>query len=61
MKKLLVLVLLVAFGVNLNAQIITFKDAKFKAKLLESSPNNYIARDSNNTRISIDLNQDGEN
>lgn len=44
-----------AFGQN-----IVFADANFKAKLLESSPSNYIASDINNHYIAIDSNSDNE-
>ena len=43
-----------------NAQVITFTDPVFKAKLLESSPGNFIARDLSGDYFSIDSNTNNE-
>ena len=52
--------LFLLFGVLLNAQIVNFTDATFKAKVLESSPDNKIAKDLNGNYFKIDANNDGE-
>lgn len=43
-----------------QAQDISFSDAVFKTKLLESSPTNTIAQDNMNNNIAIDADGDGE-
>jgi hypothetical protein len=43
-----------------QAQIITFPDANFKAKLLQANSTNMIAYSQNNDFITIDTNADGE-
>ena len=60
MMKKLYLLLFLPFFCSLNAQIITFPDSAFKAKLLESSPNNFIARNLNGDYFSIDSNSNNE-
>lgn len=60
MKKTYFLLFIVLFVSSLNAQIISFTDPVFKAKLLESSPSNFIARDLNGDYFSIDANSNGE-
>ena len=57
MKKSLLLLLL--FTGMVNAQIISFPDANFKATLLLASPSNEIAFNSNGY-VTIDTNSDGE-
>ncbi len=54
MKKIVVAVLVLIVG-TLHAQVITFPDPAFKAKLLQSDTNNYIAGG-----VKIDANNDGE-
>jgi len=46
--------------ISANAQIINFADTAFKAKLIEASPSNNIARDLNHQNVKIDANSDGE-
>lgn len=58
MKKLFY-ILFFSVGIA-NAQIVNIPDANFKAKLLQASPTNIIARDFNNFPVTIDLNSDGE-
>lgn len=48
------------FGLSLNAQIISFIDANFKAKLLAASTSNEIAKGSFGNNIVIDTNANGE-
>lgn len=60
MKKSYFSLCFLLFIGSLNAQIITFSDAVFKAKLLESSPSNFVARDLNGDYFSIDSNSNGE-
>ena len=60
MKKIYFLVIALCVFNGLNAQIINFPDANFKAKLLASSQYNEIAMDVYNTRIKIDVNNNGE-
>lgn len=60
MKKSYFLLFIVSFVTSLNAQIITFSDPVFKAKLLESSLGNFIARDLNGDYFAIDANSNGE-
>jgi uncharacterized repeat protein (TIGR01451 family) len=59
MKKLYFLILFLCFY-GLNAQVITFSDATFKAILLQADTNNYIAQDSSGKSIKIDLNDNKE-
>ena len=59
MKKILYLLLLL-FGITIQAQVVTIPDTNFKAKLLEASPATEIAEDSNGNFITIDTNSDGE-
>lgn len=44
----------------MQAQIINFPDANFKAKLLEANTTNDIARDFEWNALKIDVNNDGE-
>lgn len=43
-----------------NAQVIEFEDENFKAKLLQSSSSNEIAKDGNGKTFKIDANNNGE-
>ena len=49
-----------AFAANTQAQVINITDANFKAKLLQSSSSNEIAKDSSGNKIKIDVNNDGQ-
>jgi Leucine-rich repeat (LRR) protein len=60
MKKAFLLYSLVLFVHSTNAQIISFSDPLFKAKLLESSSSNFIARNLNGDYFSIDANSNAE-
>ncbi|MGX7666784.1 T9SS type A sorting domain-containing protein [Flavobacterium pedocola] len=60
MKKLYFLLLVLFASVTVKAQIITFPDANFKAKLLQASPANQIARDMYGLLIKIDANNNSE-
>ncbi|MNS50432.1 Internalin-J precursor [compost metagenome] len=60
MKKIYFLLLFSCFLNSLNAQIVAIPDANFKAKLLEASSSNQIAKDLANNYFKIDLNEDGE-
>ncbi len=51
--------LLLFFTIS-QAQIITFSDANFKARLLSANPTNQIAMDLSNTYTTIDTNNNGE-
>ncbi len=46
--------------ITLQAQVINFPDANFKAALLASSPSNHIAQDFGFSYIKIDANDNGE-
>ncbi|MGQ2982164.1 leucine-rich repeat domain-containing protein [Flavobacterium sp.] len=59
MKKTLLLLPLLVAGI-MQAQIVNVPDANFKALLLSANPNNYTARDADNSFIKIDVNEDGE-
>lgn len=59
MKKVLVLGFLIVFGVNLKAQVISFKDANFKEMLVKSNSSLY-ASDLNGNQTKVDRNDDGE-
>ena len=59
MKKIYSLLFLLFFF-TLQAQIINIPDPNFKAKLLEASPSNNIAKDVNGNNITIDVNGDNE-
>lgn len=52
--------LLVAMGLNLNAQIINITDPVFKEKLLSAAPGFGIAKDLNGVYVGIDINHDNE-
>ncbi len=58
MKKLFLAVLLLTQVVN--AQIINFPDANFKAYLLAADSSNYIAKDFSGNFFKIDVNNDGQ-
>jgi hypothetical protein len=60
MKKLYFLVIALCFLSTAKAQIITFPDANFKAKLLLSSTSNSIAENLQGNNFKIDANNDGE-
>lgn len=60
MKNLYFLAFAFFFVTISNAQVITFTDPVFKAKLLESSPGNFIARDLSGDYFSIDSNTNNE-
>jgi hypothetical protein len=61
MKKIYFLLLVICLSTVANAQIINFPDANFKARLLEASSNNEIARDlTGNNYFKIDANNNGE-
>ena len=60
MKKLAFTLIFVISTICVNAQIINFPDANFKAKLLEASTENFIARNASNEYIKIDTNNNGE-
>jgi hypothetical protein len=57
-KKYFLLYLM--FGLSLNAQIITFSDANFKAKLLAANTSNEFAKSSFGNSIVVDTNGNGE-
>jgi hypothetical protein len=59
MKKLYFLFFL-TIGFLANSQIINFTDVNFKAKLLEASSSNQIARDINGAYFKIDTNNNNE-
>ena len=58
MKKLYFLLLI--FSLGTKAQIVDFPDANFKAKLLEASASNVIAKNLEGNFFKIDSNDDGE-
>lgn len=60
MKKSYLFLITLFVVISANAQIINFADAAFKAKLVEASPLNSIARDLNHQNVKIDANGDGE-
>lgn len=60
MKTKLLLLFTLLFFWKGEAQIIQFADADFKKVLLDANSDTYIAFDSNNQRITIDTNYDGE-
>ena len=60
MKKLYFLVIALCVLSTAKAQIITFPDANFKAKLLLSSTSNSIAENLQGNNFKIDANNDGE-
>jgi hypothetical protein len=60
MKKFYFLLLVLFLFSGMNAQVINFPDANFKAKLLEASTSNQIATTFNHDYIKIDANDDGE-
>ncbi|MFN3640336.1 MAG: T9SS C-terminal target domain-containing protein, partial [Flavobacterium sp.] len=60
MKSFSTTILFLLSGFLSQAQIINIPDANFKAKLLEASPSNTIARNTQNQYFKIDSNNDGE-
>jgi len=60
MKNLNLLLFFTLSIYSVNAQIITFADPVFKAKLLAANATNFIARDLNGDYFSIDSNSNGE-
>ncbi len=60
MKKIYFLVLAFCFFNGLNAQVINFPDAKFKAKLLAANSTNQIAANLSGYYTKIDVNNNGE-
>ena len=60
MKKLTFTLIFVISTICVNAQIINFPDANFKAKLLEASTENFIAKNDFDEAIKIDANNNGE-
>ncbi|MBF7091692.1 T9SS type A sorting domain-containing protein [Flavobacterium sp. ALJ2] len=60
MIKNYILLFALCFFASVNAQIINFPDANFKAKLLQASTSNQIALDSNGISIKIDTNNNNE-
>ncbi len=59
MKKLYFLFVL-AFGINAYTQNVTIPDTVFKAKLLEASTSNSIAKNAAGQNMKIDTNNDGQ-
>lgn len=60
MKKFYFLLMGLWLCSGVNAQIINFPDANFKAKLLAASPSNTIAENSSSVNIKIDANNNNE-
>lgn len=60
MNKLTFTLIFVISTFCVNAQIINFPDANFKAKLLEAASENYIAKNASEQPIKIDENNNGE-
>lgn len=60
MKKIYFLILVLCFINGVCAQVINFPDAKFKAKLLESSTDNSLAFNTDGVNFKVDANNDGE-
>ncbi len=60
MKQFYFLIIGLFFLSGLNAQIINFLDANFKAKLLQANPTNLIAKNLSGDYFKIDANGDGE-
>lgn len=58
-KNYFIIILFFVFAI-VNAQIINFPDANFKAKLLQSDVTNEIAQNASYQNIKIDANNDGE-
>jgi uncharacterized repeat protein (TIGR01451 family) len=58
--KVKLIILLLLFSSISYAQIVTIPDAYFKAKLLEASPSNQIAKNLAGVYFKIDANNDGE-
>ncbi len=60
MKKLFVTILLLFLCIGLKAQVIEFKDSKFKEALLQADASNYIATNESGVNFKIDTNSNGE-
>ncbi|WP_409025092.1 leucine-rich repeat domain-containing protein, partial [Flavobacterium sp.] len=60
MKKIYFLLISLCLFTSVNAQIINFPDANFKAKLLEASPSNNISQNLSVVNFKIDANNNGE-
>ncbi|PKB18686.1 T9SS type A sorting domain-containing protein [Flavobacterium sp. 5] len=60
MKKIYFLILAFCFFNGLNAQIINFLDATFKAKLLKADTDIYITINTDGSPFKVDANNDGE-
>ncbi|MDN3677775.1 T9SS type A sorting domain-containing protein [Flavobacterium paronense] len=60
MKNFYTAFIFFVFTTFLQAQVINFPDANFKAKLLLASPNNWTAKNISNAYFKIDSNNDGE-
>jgi len=60
MKKIYFLLIGFSFFGSIHAQIVDIPDATFKAKLLEASSRNYIAKDLSEKYFKIDTNSDGQ-
>ncbi len=58
MKKITLIICLIT--ISLNAQVVDIPDTNFKAKLLQASVDNEIAKDLNGDYFKIDVNNDGE-
>jgi len=59
-KKYFLSIVFIMIGLLVQAQIINIPDANFKAKLLEASPSNTIAKNTQYQYFKIDSNDDGE-
>lgn len=60
MKQFYFLLITIFVASGIQAQIINFPDADFKAKLLSSTNTNFVAQDGDNNSIIIDANENGE-
>ncbi|GAA4757932.1 MULTISPECIES: DUF7619 domain-containing protein [Flavobacterium] len=60
MRKLYFLLTALCLFTSVNAQIINFPDANFKAKLLAASPSNTIAQNLSGSDFKIDANSNGQ-
>jgi len=60
MRKTYFFIIAFLFSLTINAQIINIPDVNFKAKLLEASTTNELAKDLAGNNIKIDINNNGE-
>ncbi|MCF6132443.1 DUF7619 domain-containing protein [Flavobacterium wongokense] len=60
MKKSYFILFVFCFVLGLNAQVINFPDANFKARILQSATTNYVAKNLAGNYFKIDANSDGE-